>query len=179
MRPFRRAEQRRLRAEGSAAIAEAVIPAYPKLLTFYRDEYLPQARKTLGARGDARRQRLLPRSKSANIRRSISPPEEIHQIGLKEVARIDAEMRKTMARSRLQGHASPTSRNSCAPTRNSSPSTPDELMGVSSYVAKRVDGKLADYFGLLPRRRFAHQSRCPTRSRPSTPRAAAGSIAAR
>ena len=32
--------------------------------------------------------------------------------------------------------------------------TPDELMGVSAYVAKRVDGKIGNYFGLLPRRRF-------------------------
>jgi uncharacterized protein (DUF885 family) len=32
--------------------------------------------------------------------------------------------------------------------------TPDELLGVSSYVAKRVDGKIGDEFRLLPRRRF-------------------------
>ena len=31
--------------------------------------------------------------------------------------------------------------------------SPDELMGVSSYVAKRTD-KIGDYFGKLPRRRF-------------------------
>ena len=31
---------------------------------------------------------------------------------------------------------------------------PDDLLGVSAYAAKRVDGKLKDYFELLPRRRF-------------------------
>jgi uncharacterized protein (DUF885 family) len=31
---------------------------------------------------------------------------------------------------------------------------PDDLLGVSAYAAKRVDGKLAQYFDLLPRRRF-------------------------
>ena len=30
---------------------------------------------------------------------------------------------------------------------------PDELMGVSSYVAKRVDGVVGNYFATLPRRR--------------------------
>jgi uncharacterized protein (DUF885 family) len=31
---------------------------------------------------------------------------------------------------------------------------PDDLLGVSAYAAKRVDGKLGETFGLLPRRRF-------------------------
>ena len=32
--------------------------------------------------------------------------------------------------------------------------TPDELMGVSAYVAKRTDNVIGKYFGMLPRRRF-------------------------
>jgi uncharacterized protein (DUF885 family) len=32
--------------------------------------------------------------------------------------------------------------------------TPDDLLGVSAYAAKRVDGKLGQYFDILPRRRF-------------------------
>ena len=32
--------------------------------------------------------------------------------------------------------------------------TPDELLGVSAYVAKRVDGVIGQHFGLLPRQRF-------------------------
>ena len=40
------AEQEALRAEGEAAIQQSVLPAYRKLLTFIRDEYVPKARAT-------------------------------------------------------------------------------------------------------------------------------------
>src|SRR5690349_11983203 len=42
-------EQAKLRADGVRAIRERVIPAYAKLLKFFRDEYLTHARKTLAA----------------------------------------------------------------------------------------------------------------------------------
>ena len=42
-------EQAALRAEGRAAIADAVIPAFAKLLTFFRQDYMPKARTTLAA----------------------------------------------------------------------------------------------------------------------------------
>jgi uncharacterized protein (DUF885 family) len=90
------AEQQALRAEGAAAIEQSVLPAYRKLLDFIRNEYLPKARTTIAARdlpdGDA-----YYRSNIREYTTTDLSPEEIHQIGLKEVARIDAEMRKTMA----------------------------------------------------------------------------------
>jgi uncharacterized protein (DUF885 family) len=146
------AEQQALRAEGTAAIQQAVLPAYRKLLEFIRNEYLPMARTSIAARdlpdGDAYYR--------ANIREYTTTdlsPEEIHQTGLKEVARIDAAMRQTMADSGFKG-----SFEQFLKFLKTDPQfqakTPDELMGVSAYVAKRVDGKIGDYFGLLPRRRF-------------------------
>jgi uncharacterized protein (DUF885 family) len=80
-------------------------------------------------------------------------PEAIHQLGLKEVARINADMQKTMREAGFKGsfpeflHFLRTDPQFIA--RN-----PDDLLGVSAYAAKRVDGKLAQYFDLLPRRRF-------------------------
>ena len=146
------ADQERLRAEGRAAIEQAVIPTYRKLLTFYRDSYAPEARKTLPARdlpdGDAYYRAEIREYTTLDL-----PPEEIHQIGLKEVARIEADMQKSMRDSGFKGsfaeflaflRTDPQFK-----ARN-----PDDLLGVSAYAAKRVDGKLADYFGLLPRRRF-------------------------
>src|SRR4249919_3080867 len=51
------ADQARLRAEAAGAIDQAILPAYRKLLDFYRNEYLPKARTTIAARdlpeGDA------------------------------------------------------------------------------------------------------------------------------
>ena len=145
------AEQEAIRNEGRAAIEQAVLPAYRKLLQFYRTEYLPKARTTIAARdlpdGDA--------FYRANIREYTTTdmsPEEIHQLGLREVARIDAEMRKTMVDSGFKG----TFEEFLKFLRTDPQfyaKTPDELMGVSSYVAKRVDNVIGDFFGLLPRRR--------------------------
>jgi uncharacterized protein (DUF885 family) len=146
------AEQQALRAEGKAAIQQSVMPAYRKLLDFIRKEYLPKARATVSARdlpdGDAYYR--------ANIREYTTTdlsPEEIHQLGLKEVARIDAEMRRTMAKTGFKG-----SFEDFLKFLRTDPQfyakTPDQLMGVSAYVAKRTDEFIGNYFGLLPRHRF-------------------------
>jgi len=146
------AEQQALRAEGTAAINQAVMPAYRKLLDFYRTEYLPKARTTVSAqalpKGDA-----FYRAQVREFTTLDLSPEEIHEIGLKEVARIDAEMRKTMRDSGFKG-----SFEEFLKFLRTDPQfyakTPDELMGISAYVAKRTDNVIGDYFGLLPRRRF-------------------------
>ena len=146
------AEQQAIRAEGAAAIRDAVLPSYRKLLAFLTGEYFPKARKGISARelpdGD--------QYYRANIREYTTldlGPEEIHQLGLKEVARIDALMRQTMRDSGFKG----TFEEFLVFLRTDPQfyaRTADELLGVSSYVAKRVDGKLGETFGLLPRRRF-------------------------
>ena len=146
------ADQQVLRAQGAAAIREAVLPSYRKLLAFYRTEYLPKARPGVSARelpeGDA-----FYRAQVREYTTLDLTPEQIHELGLKEVARIDAEMRKTMRDSGFKG-----SFEAFLKFLRTDPQfyarTPDELLGVSSYVAKRVDGKLGQMFGLLPRRRF-------------------------
>ena len=80
-------------------------------------------------------------------------PEEIHQLGLSEVARIDAEMGKTMAEAGFKGSLADFLK-----FLKTDPQfyarTPDELMGVSAYALKRVDGKIGTIIGTLPRRRF-------------------------
>jgi uncharacterized protein (DUF885 family) len=146
------AEQQALRGEGAAAIQRSVMPAYRKLLDFFKAEYLPKARATIAARdlpeGDA-----YYRSNIREYTTTEISPEEIHQLGLREVARIDAEMRKTMVESGFTGSFEQFLR-----FLRTDPQfyarTPDELMGVSAYVAKRADEKIGEYFGLLPRRRF-------------------------
>ena len=146
------ADQAALRAQGRAAIEQAVVPAYRELLDFWRGTYVPRARKTISARdlpqGDA-----YYRSEIREFTTLDLSPEEIHRIGLSEVARIDAEMRRTMRESGFKG-----SFEDFLKFLRSDPQfyarTPDELLGVSAYVAKRVDGKLDEYFELLPRRRF-------------------------
>ena len=131
---------------------QAVIPAYRDLLTFYRDTYVPGARKTTSARdlpqGDAYYRAQIRKYTTLDL-----GPEQIHQIGLKEVARIDAEMQRTMRESGFKG-SFPEFLQFLRTDPQFIARNPDDLLGVSAYAAKRVDGKLKDYFDLLPRKRF-------------------------
>lgn len=141
-----------LREEARAAIEESAVPAFRALLNFYRDEYVPGARKTLAAEA-------MPDGKAyyaQQIRQYTTldlTAEAIHTIGLGEVARITAEMNALREQVGFAGDLKAF----IAFLRTDSQfvaKTPDELMGVSAYVAKRVDDVIDQYFGLLPRKRF-------------------------
>lgn len=145
-------EQEKLRADCVKAIRDRVIPAYSKLLKFFREDYMPHARTTLAAEA-------LPDGKALYRQQIIeyttldSDPEAIHQIGLKEVARIDAEMQTTMKATGFDGDF-PAFQKFLRSDPQFYAKTPEELLMRASWIAKRVDGKLAQYFGLLPRGRF-------------------------
>ncbi|MEX1828290.1 DUF885 family protein [Luteibacter sp. CQ10] len=142
-----------LRAEARQAIAEGVIPAYAKLLAFFRDEYVPKARPTLAAES-------LPDGKDyyrQQIREYTTldlSPDEIHAIGLREVAKIHAQMLDTMKETGFKGDF-PAFLQFLRTDPQFYAKTPDELLMRTAWVAKQVDGKLGNYFGLLPRQRFA------------------------
>jgi uncharacterized protein (DUF885 family) len=92
---FPAAERERLTAAWRKAIMEQIVPAYRRLHDFMRDEYLPEARSTVGL--DA-----LPDGKAwyeHNVRRITTTdytPAQIHEIGLREVERIRGEMHGVM-----------------------------------------------------------------------------------
>jgi len=146
------AEQAQLRADCARAIHDKVLPAYAKLLKFFRDDYVPHARTTLAAEA-------MPDGKAFYRQQILEyttldlDPEAIHQIGLKEVARIDAEMQQTMKATGFQGDF-PAFQKFLRTDPQFYAKTPEELLMRASWIAKRVDGKLAQYFGLLPRGRF-------------------------
>ena len=145
-------EQAKLRTDCAKAIRERVIPAYAKLLKFFRDDYMPHARTTLAAEA-------MPDGKAFYHQQIVEyttldmDPEQIHQIGLKEVARIDAEMQTTMKATGFQGDF-PSFQKFLRGDPQFYAKTPEELLMRASWIAKRVDAKLAEYFGLLPRGRF-------------------------
>ncbi len=145
-------EQESLRTDARHAIEQSVIPAYRKLLDFYLREYLPKTRTTISAQA-------LPDGAAyyaAQIRKYTTlyiAPDEVHRIGLAEVARIDAEMHQTMRDSGFTG-TFPQFLQFLRTDPQFYAKTPEELLMVSAWVAKRVDGKIGDTIGLLPRRRF-------------------------
>jgi uncharacterized protein (DUF885 family) len=146
------AEQEQFRTQARQVIADKVVPAYNKLLAFYRNEYLPKTRTSVA--GEA-----LPDGKAfyqAQIREYTTTDltaEQIHKIGLDEVARITADMEKTKAAAGFNGSLA-----DFITFLRTDPQfyakTPDELMGVSAYTAKRMDGLLKTTIGFLPRYRF-------------------------
>jgi uncharacterized protein (DUF885 family) len=84
-------ERARIRAAVLDAIDRSVIPAYKKFAAFVRDEYAPRGREEVGMwslpDGTKRYNVRIRHSTTTNL-----GAEEIHQIGLREVARIEGEM---------------------------------------------------------------------------------------
>ena len=137
------------------SIRDEVIPAYAKLLVFFHNEYVPQARQTLAAEA-------LPDGK-AFYRQQIREyttldlsPDEIHQIGLDQVTQIHAQMLEVIKDTDFKGSFA-----DFLQFLRSDPQfyakSPDELLMRSAWVAKQVDGQMARYFGHLPRQRFTIQ----------------------
>ena len=145
--------QAQLRAEGREAIQQSVIPAYAKLLDFMRNTYMKQARTTLAAEA-------MPDGKAfyqSQIREFTTldmTPDAIHELGLKEVARIRKEMDDTIRDSGFKG-SFPEFLHYLRTDPKFYPKTPEELLKDAAWIAKRVDGKVANYIGRLPRQRFA------------------------
>jgi len=145
------ADQDALRAEAATVIRDVVAPAYARLLTMIQDEYLVKARTTLAAtampEGEAFYQAQIEKHTTLSL-----TPQQIHDIGLKEVARIEAEMRATKDKANFTGTMA-----EFFTFLRTDPQfyakTPRELLSYSAYVAKKADDKLAETIGFLPRRR--------------------------
>lgn len=88
---FSEPDQQRLREGILAAIKDAVVPAYTTFAAFVRDEYVPKGRKDMGLwslpEGAARYAFRVKASTTTDL-----TPEQIHQLGLKEVKRIEHQM---------------------------------------------------------------------------------------
>jgi len=147
------AEQAALRAEGRRAIQQSVIPAYAGLLDFMRNVYMKQARTTLAAEA-------MPDGKAfyqSQIRQFTTldmSPDAIHALGLKEVAKIHAEMEQAIRDSGFKGSFAEFL-HYLRTDPKFYPKSADELLKDASWIAKRVDGKIGNYIGRLPRQRFA------------------------
>ena len=99
---FTSAERERLKSRYAAFIRDRLNPAHGRLRDFIRDVYLPRARESVGLRemkGGPALYRYLAESNTT----SAMSPEEIHQLGLAEVARIHTEMEKAKAAAGFDG----------------------------------------------------------------------------
>jgi uncharacterized protein (DUF885 family) len=145
--------QAALRVEAAAAIRVAVVPAHKKLRAFLRDEYIPGARKTLAAY-DLPDGRAYYQSKIAEFVTLDKSPDEIHAIGLAEVAKIRARMQDVMKQVGFKGDL-PAFLKFLRTDPQFYAKTPQELLDRAAWFAKMFDGRASQYFGHLPRSRFA------------------------
>lgn len=146
-----KAESSRLKKEAGVAILSGIVPGYQKFFDFMRKEYLPAAnkRKSIGASD-------LPNGKElyqSQIRRHTTlnlSAEEIHELGLREVARIQADIGVLMKKVSFRGKFL-----AFAKYLRTAPKfyakTPQQLLARTALVLKTIDGKLPKYFKTLPR----------------------------
>jgi uncharacterized protein (DUF885 family) len=149
------ARRTQLTGAGRAAIQSDVIPAYQRLHKFFTEEYLPAARQSVGAsdlpQGRAYYEALVKFYTNLEV-----TPEQVHELGVKEVARIRAEMDAIMRQTGFQGDF-PAFLQFLRTDPQFYARTPDELLKDASFIAKQIDGLLPGYFGKLPRMPYSVQ----------------------
>ncbi|HET9638570.1 MAG TPA: DUF885 domain-containing protein [Allosphingosinicella sp.] len=137
-----------MQARARRLVVDVLNPAYARHLAFYRNTYLPKCAKadSISAQPGGREYYAF------RVRQETTTsltPDQIHEIGLKESARIRAEMEK-VAKS-----AGFPSREAFIRELRTNPkyyaSTPAQLMQAAAMTAKTIDGKMPGYFATLPR----------------------------
>ncbi len=147
-------EREALRGQGRAAVMEAVVPSFRALLDFMVEEYIPSTRTTVGALhlpdGEAYYAYLVRDFTTLEI-----SADDIHQIGLVEVARIRREMEAVIEEVGFTGGFSEFLHFLRTDARFYA-KTPEELLGVAAGIAKAMDGKLPSLFhtSTLPRQPY-------------------------
>jgi uncharacterized protein (DUF885 family) len=145
--------QASLRAQALTLIREAVQPAYVELLKFMRSEYVPGMRTTLAAT-DLPDGANYYRAKIREFTTLDMDPAAIHQLGVSEVQRLHEAMVAAMRESGFTGDFAAFLKFLRTDPRFYA-KTPQELLMRAAWIAKRFDGKAAQFFGYLPRARFA------------------------
>lgn len=146
---FSEDDRARIVRDGTAALQTSVMPGLREFLEFLRREYRPGARTTLGLRdmpeGEAFYQHRIRMHTTLEL-----SPREVHDTGLREVARLRAEMEAVKTRAGFTGSLAEfmaflqTGRRFVAPTE-------EDYLKAVSYAAKRMDGELPRLFHQLPR----------------------------
>ena len=141
-------DKKRLTDEMTKAINDDVMQAYKKFAEFLRKEYTPKGRSELSVESLPDGKRRYAEAVKYNTTMNISPG-EVHEIGLKEVERITAEMTKL---AKAQGHKDLASFRAAI---NSDPKwKPQSEQQIVDDFAKYIHGlepKLPELFGLLPK----------------------------
>ena len=144
-----------IQKRGQQVISEIVIPTYHQFDEFMEKEYLPNTRNTLGASE-------LPNGKAyyeQRVQYFTTLPltsDEIFEKGRTEVARIRADMEQIIKDVNFNGSFADFLK-----FLRTDPQfyakTPKDLLKEASYLSKKMDGKLPQFFNSLPRNSYGVQ----------------------
>jgi uncharacterized protein (DUF885 family) len=146
------AEQAALRAQALAIVKGEVKPKEQAYVEMLERQYLPASKPTLAARALPDGERYYAWLVRHHTTTKLTP-DQVHQIGVQEVARIRARMQQVMDQAGFKG-----SLGDFLAFLRSDPrfyvKTPDELLEKAAMINKRTDDKLPAYFATLPRLTF-------------------------
>lgn len=145
-------EKSTLQEQAKLAVKNGVIQGYRLFSDFMTNEYIPKSRQNTGASnlpdGDRYYQFLIKKFTTLPL-----SADSVHALGLSEVARIKSEMQAIIEELSFKGsfadflHFLRTDERFYA-------KTPSSLLKEATYISKRMDGKLPQLFGRLPRQPY-------------------------
>lgn len=142
------ADQKRISADMLDAIATDVLPSYHRFAGFLKAQYIPRARKEIGAwalpNGDAYYAFRVRQSTTLN-----KTPAEIHQIGLDEVKRDEAEMLAIVQKLGFSDIKSFSAALKANPKEH--PASAQALIDDYKGYIDRMKPRLPELFGTLPK----------------------------
>jgi uncharacterized protein (DUF885 family) len=143
------ATQAEYRSKALAIVRDKIYPAQRAFAEFMAREYVPAARPALAWRttpgGEASYRYLVREQTTTDM-----TPDQIHKLGLEEVARIRGLMEKAIAATEFKG-TFPEFLKMLRTDPRFYARTPAELLEKASEIAKRADDQLPRLFGTLPR----------------------------
>ena len=143
------AERERIQAQAKTVIEESIVPAYRRFSRYFENTYLPASSDSIGASS-------LPDGEAFYEHRArlytTTPmtPDDIHRLGLDEVARLRADMQLIIDELEFDG----SFQEFLEFLRNDPQfyyDTPEELFDAYLAICKRIDPELVRLFGKLPR----------------------------
>jgi uncharacterized protein (DUF885 family) len=143
------AEQKRMRAAYRGAVAEEIYPSYTRLRDFLQKEYLPRAREGFGLVHMKNGRRLYDFLISSTTTTTMTA-DEVHALGLKEVARIRAGMEAIRQEVGFTGTL-PEFFEHLRTDAKFTPAGADWLRDRYYEVGKQVDARISEQFSTVPK----------------------------